>query len=266
MVRVLWGLLALGATTPTGGWTQSPLAACAAPSVVEASSVTLVGEIHGTAETPAWVANVACGLSQQDEVVVALEIPNSEQERLDAFMRSKGSASDQSALVGGRFWKGQDGRASEAMVALIDRLRELARQGANLTVVAIDDWHAPTSRDAAMGSAIRQIHASRPNARIVALMGNYHARTSPRVSPKSPHDQPVGYHLRDLNPLSVLVEYGDGMAWVCKPKCGPSPSRSSSGQPREPGFYPGAAWLPGYKAAINLGRVTPSPPVSQRSP
>lgn len=239
---------------------------CDAPDRVAASSLTLVGELHGNAESPAWVGSVACGLAQSGEVVVALEISRSEQHRIEAFMRSDGAPSDQSALVAGPFWKGQDGRASEAVVSLLERLRRLAAAGAPVSVVAIDDWKHPAGRDAAMASALRELRTVRPNARVIALMGNLHARSNAREPSKGPDDHPVGYLLRDLDPLSVLVEYGGGVTWACAPKCGPFALRPPKGHAREPGSFSKAASRPGYDASVNVGHGTLSPPVSQRRP
>lgn len=240
---------------------------CSAPGVIETSAITLVGEIHGTVETPAWVADVACGLSRRGEVVVVLEIPNGEQHRIDAFMKSAAAPADRAALIAGPFWKGQDGRASKAMIALIERMRSLAADGAKVRVVAVDDWKGGgSSRDAAMAAAIRELRTDRPQAKIIALMGNLHARSSPKDRSNGPADQPAGYLLRDLQPLTVLADFDGGAAWVCSPNCGPRVFKTHLDHRRPPGFHAGESPRPGYLAVVNLGLVTASPPVSQRKP
>jgi hypothetical protein len=257
------GILATGAQGVGAG----PMGdACSAPEEIRASAITLVGEVHGTAEAPAWIGSVACGLARQHEVVVVLEIARSEQERIDAYMRSRGTPEDRSDLIAGPFWKGRDGRASEAMLALIDRLRGLAAQGAQVSVAAVDEWKGPGTRDAAMAAGIRELHADRAEARIIALLGNLHARSTKREPSKGPDDQPVGYLLRDLEPLTVIAEYREGQAWACAPECGPLALASPWGRSREAGFHPGESPRPGFQAAVNLGRVTLSPPVSRRGP
>jgi hypothetical protein len=262
--RLLW--LAILLATALEIRTQPRPDACEAPERVAASALTLVGELHGNVESPAWVGSVACALARSGEVVVALEMSRSEQHRISMFMRSAGAPSDQSALVAGPFWRGQDGRASEAVVSLLERLRRMAAAGASVSVTAIDDWKNPAGRDAAMASALRELRTVRPDARVIALMGNLHARSNPREPSKGPDDHPVGYLLRDLKPLSVLVEYSGGFTWACAPKCGPFVLGSPKGGERAPGSFSEAPSRPGYHASVSVGHGTLSPPVSQRSP
>lgn len=239
---------------------------CDAPELVATSALTLVGELHGNEETPNWLGAVACALSRSGEVVVALEISRTEQGRIATFMRSAGTPSDQAALVLGPFWRGQDGRASEAVVALLERLRSLVAGGARISVAAIDDWKDPAGRDAAMASALRELRATHPEARVVALMGNLHARSDRRERPDGADHHPVGYLLRDLNPLSVLVEYSGGATWACAPQCGPLALHAPRNGPREAGAFSAEPPRPGYHASVSVGHGTVSPPVSQRSP
>ncbi len=91
--------------------------------LLELGRVVLVGELHGTQESPAFVGAVAChALAASRTVTIALEWPVQEAERVDAFLDSTGSDVDRDALLGG--WIGapgdQDGRRSEAMVALVE--------------------------------------------------------------------------------------------------------------------------------------------------
>jgi len=92
----------------------------------------LFGEIHGTVESPAFVANAAClALRAGFPVTVALEIPREEQPRVDTFLASAGMVADRAALLDSSFWqdKYQDGRRSQAMLSLLDELRRLRRGG-----------------------------------------------------------------------------------------------------------------------------------------
>jgi hypothetical protein len=66
----------------------------------------LVGEVHGTVESPAFFAETACAaLAGGRAVTVALEIPVAEQARLEAFLASPGGAADRAALLTGAFWR-----------------------------------------------------------------------------------------------------------------------------------------------------------------
>jgi hypothetical protein len=268
MVKVVWRLAALVTLLgmAAGSGAQPTNSSCDAPEPVAASTLTLVGELHGNEETPEWLGSVACALSRSGDVVVALEISRAEQNRIATFMRSAGTPADQDALVSGPFWRGQDGRASEAVVALLERLRVLVAAGASISVAAIDDWKNPAGRDAAMASALRELRATNPESSIVVLMGNLHARSNPRKQPKGVDDHPVGYLLRDLGPLSVLVEYSGGATWACAPQCGPLVLHAPKSGARESGSFSGEPPRPGYHASISVGRGTVSPPVSQRRP
>jgi len=90
----------------------------------------LLGEMYGTVESPAFLANVVCLAIQAGRpVTVALEIPFQEEARITAYLGSAGAAADRKALLGGPFWQDayQDGRRSEAMLALLESLRRLRR-------------------------------------------------------------------------------------------------------------------------------------------
>ncbi|WP_313495429.1 hypothetical protein [Stenotrophomonas sp.] len=133
---------------------------CSWPLNIPAASLLLVGEVHGTNETPALIGDLACASATSGSpVVVALEIPIEEQTSLDNFLASKGSDADQAALLATQFWarQPQDGRSSVAMLKLLHRLRTLRTEGAAISVLAVDDGMAG-SRDAGMARHIRSAH------------------------------------------------------------------------------------------------------------
>lgn len=183
----------------------------------------LIGEIHGTQETPALLASMLRQGSGRPWLL-GLEIPRQEQERIDAFLRSDGGARARAALTGGAFWTRelQDGRSSEAMLQLIDAVRALRRSGRDIHVVCFDDLaegDGAGDRDARMAQALRDALATERHRRAVALMGNYHARIG-RGAPWNAQQEFLGWHLRDLSPLSVDVGAPTGSSWVCNPDCG----------------------------------------------
>ena len=88
----------------------------------------LLGETHGNAQTPRFVADLACMAARQGGAVrIGLEIPVEEDARIKGFLASAGTVSDRDALLKGPFWidSFQDGRRSEAMLDLLQFLREL---------------------------------------------------------------------------------------------------------------------------------------------
>jgi hypothetical protein len=223
----------------------------------------LIGEIHGTRETPALLASMLRQGSGRPWLL-GLEIPRQEQERIDAFLRSDGGARARATLTGGAFWvrEQQDGRSSEAMLQLIDAVRALRHSGRDIHVVCFDDVAEDgdaRDRDARMAQALRTALATERHRRAVALMGNYHARIG-RGAPWNAQQEFLGWHLRDLSPQSVDVGAPTGSSWVCNPDCGVY----RFGADRAPGDgalrMAAQADEKGYVGTLTLPHFTASPP------
>jgi hypothetical protein len=76
-------------------------------------NILLLGEIHGTVESPMFMLDMVCHAARSDlAVIVGLELPLAEQVRVDAFLDSQDSESDRTALLAGSSWQAsyQDGR------------------------------------------------------------------------------------------------------------------------------------------------------------
>jgi hypothetical protein len=100
--------------------------------VLTPTAVLLIGEMHGTRESPAFVEELVCAaLARRLPVTVALEIPHQEAVPLDAVLASAGDAEAPRALLVGPFWDGayQDGRRRIATLELLARLRRGRRHG-----------------------------------------------------------------------------------------------------------------------------------------
>ena len=160
-MRMLWtllfsaGLLLSGAARATEP-ASDPLGVLTERAQVH--RVMLVGELHGTWEVPGIVAGLATNLSADERpLIVGLEIWRSEQAALDRYLASAGTAEDREALLAGPFWATRDGRSSEAMVDLIERLRVLALK-APVQLVAFDVrptmWGGTPNQRPAMSSAL----------------------------------------------------------------------------------------------------------------
>jgi hypothetical protein len=187
--------------------------------LVTQTPVAILGELHGLAAAPAFTADLACRLAFSGAgktVTLALEIADSEQPRLDAFLASEGRTADRTALLAGAFWAGKDGRASVARVDMLERIRVMKRQGANLRVLAIDP--SGGNRDEAMAKRIIAA-VQEHRGPVIALVGNLHARTIHGADDKQKW---MGEYVREAEPLTLSLDnrYGDGDAWVCTPECG----------------------------------------------
>ena len=102
----------------------------------------VIGELHGTAETPAIFADAVClTAKERGPVVVALEMPSGDQAKIDAFMASDGGRAAQAEFFTAMLWHMpmKDGRSSEAFFNLFERLRQMHREGRVARVVAFQD-------------------------------------------------------------------------------------------------------------------------------
>ena len=157
--------------------------------VVDSNNV-YVGEIHG-AEQP--IAFVRCllnrAIDRKRQVVLSLELPS----------EAADPASD--------FWKGIDGRSSQAMHGLLVYAKSLENSGR----VSIHYQYANSGPlDERLGGELVELARG---SRVIALSGNYHARRLPLPNSRAP--RPAGSQL-DSSFVNVLVATANGgHAWVC---------------------------------------------------
>ncbi len=285
-----------------------------------ARSILLIGEIHGTEQFPRLVAELTrAAVAEQLPITVGLEIPCSEQERLDDLLQlgrqaqvhaqqtdaqdvdaqqvhaQQADAQDVAAeqvdaeQVEGWWWdrarEFQDGRSSRSMAELVSSLATLARQGADVAVVALDGpWVAPGSpiplallgsleQDRDEGMAVRLLDAidRRPRAFTVVLAGNEHTRVMPR-SPAAGQGagvsdsgavRPMGSFVRAWHRDMVALNgcWSSGTAWIIttdQPEAGSRPLSDVD-------LPAGAQWTDrpgddGHHGYVHVGPVTASAP------
>lgn len=203
---------------------------------VQNGALAWFGEMHGTEESPRFVGDVACQAARGWRVQVGLEIWNAEQPRIDAYLKSDGAAADRKALLDGPFWANHDGRSSEGMLALLERVRSLRHAGAGIEVVAYDVPDA-IDRDGAMADFVTR--ARDTNAVFIALSGNVHSRRT-KGTPWDPELVPTVARLveRGLSVTTFDVSANGGTFWACMSKgpgepqeCGEHPNRREPGEP-----------------------------------
>lgn len=213
-------------------WAATPAPHCASlpPTLartLQPGALLLLGELHGSVQSPAMAARIVCGALRHDrQVVLFLEIPHDEQPRLDAYLRSVGDAEARRALVrGSNFWEappeGQDGRCSLAIFDLIDAVRRLRQQSAALTLIAFDvDGADAADRDRTMADRVRTERARDPTALLIAYTGNIHNMPALPPGLAGGIPAPMATHLRDLRAvaLDLRAEEG-GTAWNCRESC-----------------------------------------------
>ncbi|KAA5805066.1 hypothetical protein F1654_03475 [Alkalicaulis satelles] len=105
------------------------------------SNIILLGESHGNAEQPHAVGALLCVAAGRGErILLALEIPGTEDDRLQRFMASDGSLEARAELFDGSwFWTVvRDGRSSLALFRLLEYARTLREARHSIDVAAAD--------------------------------------------------------------------------------------------------------------------------------
>lgn len=233
--------------------------------------IIIIGEMHGTAETPAAFAETVCAAALRGPVTVALELPAGMQPQIDAFLTAPDEPTALVALEDTPFRdpRMDDGRTSEAMWAMLNRVRLLKADGRD---VAISLFQPSSSRQKGldqswyeldMGYLLAGAFHARPEARVLALVGNLHARNTgferfPDVG------LPAAAHLPTADTLTIDVVGQGGDAWNCQPECGSHPA-SAAYDAQARGFILEADVDGAYDGILALGPTTASPPLSQRS-
>jgi hypothetical protein len=218
----------------------------------------VVGEMHGTNETPAIFADLTClAASSGRNVVVALEHPTTEQPAIDQFMASDGDPAALLALTASVEWHSPypDGRTSAARLALLRRLREMIRAKQVNRVVAIMPTARLSSSEYEKAMARNVANAGGENDLVLALVGNVHALLLPWESSPGITYLPMAANLTRGSTKTLNATGNGGSAWVCMPSCGShdfGPARTS---------YPrGIKLLDGvgkpYDGFLNLGVPT----------
>ena len=197
-------------------------------------SILLIGELHGSRETPAMTSAVVRHLSAKAPVTVALEIPIQEQVRVDRFLASDGSSEAVSDLLEGDFWQvapeDSDGRRSAAMLELIESLRHGSANAHPTNVVLLDDNEVSGNADdrrQSMADRIAGLADRLESGPVVVLIGNYHARLAPNPGVMMADGKPIeppaptASLVKNVPLTSVNVSACEGEIWACFGKpCG----------------------------------------------
>ncbi|HXU34163.1 MAG TPA: hypothetical protein VN851_26620 [Thermoanaerobaculia bacterium] len=237
----------------------------------------LLGEMHGTEQSPAFLANTVClALKAGLPVTVALEIPREETSRIDVFLSSAGGEKDREALLAGPFWRAeyQDGRRSQAMFALLERLRRFHQSGKPVRAELLDRAEPPKSsveRDRRLSEALAEAFDKTPEGIVIGLLGNVHTRIR-RGVPWDPDYETAGSVLLQQKPelhvTALDVSYRGGEAWTClTAEASSCRVRTVKGQPSAPAegieIYPEIT--NGHNGVYYVGDLRPSPPMVQAS-
>ncbi len=230
----------------------------------------LLGEMHGTAETPVLFRDLICAAAAgKRPVVVGLERPTREQAPIDAFLGPDNHPAAIGALLEERDWGVFDGRSSRAMLALLEDLRDLKLRGRIAAVAAFDDAHADDSgaaRDQRMAAALIAAADRHPDALVLALTGNLHA--SKKAIERFGNYPFMAMLLPAAQTISLFVADKGGEAWTqMQDGCLAHKLRSTDGEQRGITLSETAAPMAGFDGTASTGlAATASSPASLKAP
>jgi hypothetical protein len=230
----------------------------------------VMGELHGTAETPSAFGDLVClAAASRRPIVVVLERPETEQPEIDTYLKSDGGADAQAELTRAPMWHGrfQDGRSSRAYLALIERLRVMAQAQMIAGVIAAQPNKAPPI-DAAhyernMAQMVETAGASSETLALM-LVGNIHAMTKPVTPPGSASYIPMAGLLPQAGTRTLNAISNGGAAWNCSgsPMVCAAHTNGYDGKERLRGIVMTSDPASPYSGSFNLGvPSTASPPV-----
>lgn len=250
------GVAEVAPCKPIAGWEQVI--------AQDTTQFIIVGEVHGTNEAPDIFADAVCLTAQKRSVVVAVEQPETDQGAIDSYIASDGGDKAISEFLKADMWQSEfkDGRSSQAMFKLFERLRIMKRDGQIKSVVAFQPVPhtplGPEAKEQAMADLI--LKAGAPDVTVVALVGNLHA-----MREHSPYRRPYKMmaSLLPQNATITLNAMGNGGSiWACMGtpvQCGPQQSKvRGSGDTRGIALIPDAS-AP-WSGALFLGTMTTASP------
>jgi len=241
------------------------------------TGVVFVGEHHGTQEIPRQFGNLVCSqLQHRQRIHVALEWPASWTNALRSYVRAPNKTMAQAILLEETDWlerqkKFPDGLTSEAMVSLLDSLRQWSRSGAEIELSSFDtrQWESPTHEsDVGMAASLtRHIEEASADLTLV-LTGEYHARLSPGTGRVThPMAQLVAQARPQWSVHSIQALAGAGDMWGCSAKgCGVLPYRTNTPEMPERLQSTNGTDPLGYSAWLRVGPATASPPWPEKQP
>ncbi len=245
--------------------------------LLKRGNVLLFGELHGTQQAPAFIADVVCiAAKKRIPITLGLEIPFEEQAAIDRFLDSSGDAAAEARLTEGAFWNPAlpDGRSSRAMLQLAEQVRALRAAGAKLRIVAFTGNASLRSqeRDRAMAETLASVIKREPKGLLVVLSGNVHNRLTRGTSFNSAYE-PMGYLLTksisSSRVISLDMSHDGGEAWGCRTPSPDSDQVTCAAYPYRPRAGATTAWSltltdapdAPFSGTYGIGRITASPPV-----
>lgn len=190
---------------------------------MQSHRLVLFGELHGTVESPAMLADLLRAQPATRPIRLGLEWPVELTGKVDAYFHSAGTPADRAVFAAGRDWTWYDGRMSQAWLGLLDTLRSLRQRGRDVEVFTMEPSYGSPAEVAAAGGFVRvkeagmanaiaaQLKQAPPGALVAALVGNYHVRMG---ADQPDHASSLAYRLAADHPLVLLPHAHHGTFWA----------------------------------------------------
>jgi hypothetical protein len=228
-----------------------------------AQEIILIGEVHGTKETPLLFSNLVAVAAREKNkrIGVGLELPIVLQRLIDEAVKNNTRIdSFREQLLANPAWqKINDGRSSQAMLDLVCDTLKLA-ESRKVSLFFFDTQI--NDRNETMAQLIGQrVREQRYDVTFI-LTGNIHANKASR-HPRVTKIVPMGYRLEEQGfaLYSYDVRYSEGEAWVCIPECGVHPLKASTMI-----ADPDAIHQEGFDGILFVGPIHASPPAHDSLP
>ena len=225
-----------------------------ASALLTKGSTVLVGEVHGTNEIPQAFGELVCiAVKAGVPVRIGLEMQPPELSAVEKFLDS----GDRSELMKATPFtrKRQDGRTSQAMVTLLERLRALRSAGGKIHLSLFDAQPGdPSLRPLLMAQTLRATRAEDKNDLLLVLVGEDQAALQPKT-------MATLLQQRKIKLVSLHATHAEGSAWTCQGNdCGEH--KVAGDPPAKPLSVQLDAKLGTYSGTYYVGPITASPPAA----
>ncbi|MCM8556543.1 hypothetical protein [Sphingomicrobium sediminis] len=290
--------MALGAASPASDC--NPLPGWETVAQAADGKFLIFGESHGTAESPAAVAEYICAISETRSVLLAIEFNATSDDAFREVWNGPHEGFRERMIKTVGEWTGrEDGVASVAMLDMLERLHALKSAGRDIDITSFNGSKNETQRRALASLPAQEPHEASQalNIRaaadrgkydqVVVLVGELHSRQS-AVSMGGEPFRPMAAILdAETNVVSLYMIHGPGETWSCQlaidPEdmpppgtpitddmiaCAAHPTPANHAGDRAPGFHliDGENALPDFDGVFHVGPVTASPPASSADP
>tara|TARA_R110002167_G_scaffold363870_1_gene584860 strand:+ start:1821 stop:2633 length:813 start_codon:yes stop_codon:yes gene_type:complete len=231
--------------------------------------VIVVGEVHGTVEAPAAFLGVVCEAAERGPVTVGLEMSEADRPLFDQFMASPDEATARRVLRYGDFGRADrdDGRHSQAMMDMMLGFWRLRLAGHDIALHPFQPLMSRIhARDQAWGElemayGMSRALVVRPDARLLILVGDLHARKTP-FAPWPEVGLPAAGHLHGTDTLTLHMAQQGGERWGCdQDGCGQETMRGVY-DPTVRGIILTPVSDGTYDGVLAVGATTASPPAA----